>query len=57
MTSRPHHAGAPSEARGAAGPDGAGLQVPPVLEVRGLSKRFGNTRALDDVSLEIAAGE
>jgi ribose transport system ATP-binding protein len=57
LTSRPHHAGAPSEARGAAGPDGAGLQVPPVLEVRGLSKRFGNTRALDDVSLEIAAGE
>jgi ABC-2 type transport system ATP-binding protein len=29
----------------------------PVVEVRGLSKRYGRTLALDDVSLEIEAGE
>lgn len=29
----------------------------PRLEMRGISKRFGPTRALDDVSLEVRAGE
>ena len=29
----------------------------PLLETAGISKRFGSVRALDDVSLEVAAGE
>lgn len=29
----------------------------PVLEIRGVSKRFGSTQALDDVSLALQAGE
>jgi ABC-type uncharacterized transport system ATPase subunit len=35
----------------------AGVSVPPLLAVRDLSKRFGNTPALDGVSLEFRAGE
>ncbi|WP_205200584.1 ATP-binding cassette domain-containing protein, partial [Burkholderia sp. Cy-637] len=31
--------------------------VPPVLEARGLLKRFGATRALDGVDLVLGAGE
>lgn len=31
--------------------------VPPVLEARGLLKRFGATRALDGVNLVLGAGE
>ena len=30
---------------------------PPILEMRGVSKRFGSTQALDDVSLVLRAGE
>ena len=30
---------------------------PPILEIRGVSKRFGSTQALDDVSLVLHAGE
>ena len=30
---------------------------PAILSVRGLTKRFGETRAVDDVSLEIGEGE
>jgi rhamnose transport system ATP-binding protein len=30
---------------------------PPILEMRGVSKRFGSTQALDDVSLVLHAGE
>ncbi|MCE9605796.1 MAG: sugar ABC transporter ATP-binding protein [Planctomycetia bacterium] len=32
-------------------------EVPPLLRMQGISKRFGATRALSDVSLEVAAGE
>jgi ABC-type uncharacterized transport system ATPase subunit len=35
----------------------AGVSVPPFLAVCGVSKRFGNTKALDGVSLEFRAGE
>ena len=31
--------------------------VPPLLEMRGVSKTFPGVRALEDVSLEIRAGE
>jgi simple sugar transport system ATP-binding protein len=31
--------------------------APPVLEVRSISKHFGNVNALEDVSLEVRAGE
>ena len=30
---------------------------PPLLEMRGISKRFGPTQALHDVSLSVAGGE
>ena len=30
---------------------------PPILEIRGVSKRFGSTQALDDVSLTLRPGE
>lgn len=30
---------------------------PPMLSIRGLTKRFGGTKAVDDISLEIADGE
>src|SRR2546425_11345466 len=30
---------------------------PPVLEIRGVSKRFGSTQALEDVSLTLLPGE
>jgi sugar transport system ATP-binding protein len=35
----------------------ATVAAPPLLEVRGISKRFGAIQALRDVSLQIAAGE
>jgi ABC-type uncharacterized transport system ATPase subunit len=35
----------------------AGVSVPPLLAVRDVSKRFGNTHALDGVSLELHTGE
>jgi ribose transport system ATP-binding protein len=41
-------------------PDAGGTDatpVPPVLAVNGLSKRYGNLQALDDVSFELRAGE
>jgi len=41
---------APAGVLPAAGP-------PPLLSLRGMSKRFGSLQALDDVSLDIAAGE
>jgi rhamnose transport system ATP-binding protein len=34
-----------------------GIQQAPVLEMRHISKRFGSTQALDDVSLELYPGE
>jgi len=30
---------------------------PPILSIKGLTKRFGDTKAVDDVSLEIGDGE
>ena len=47
---RPHAAAATRPADAPADP-------PPILEVRGVSKRFGSTQALDDVSLVLHAGE
>ena len=41
----------------AGGPPAAHSRVPPVLEVRNLSKRFDMTQALKDVSLALHAGE
>jgi ribose transport system ATP-binding protein len=34
-----------------------GVDAPPLLEVRGISKQFGGTRALDNVSLHVGRGE
>ncbi|WP_066363821.1 dipeptide ABC transporter ATP-binding protein [Herbidospora mongoliensis] len=34
-----------------------GREVPPLLEVRGLTRSYGKTRVLDDVSLTIGRGE
>ena len=34
-----------------------GIEAPPLLEVRGASKQFGATRALDDVTLRVDRGE
>ena len=33
------------------------VDAPPVLEVRSISKYFGNVNALEDVSVEVRAGE
>jgi rhamnose transport system ATP-binding protein len=44
------------EARGG-GPPGAAAPSGLEVEVRGISKRYGGTRALDDVSLRVIAGE
>ena len=41
----------------ALGPDPAGVSVPPRVELRGISKRFGATAALSDVSMDLRAGE
>jgi len=41
----------------ALGPDPAGVSVPPRVELRGISKRFGATQALEDVSLDLLPGE
>ncbi len=35
----------------------AAATIPPVLEMRGIAKRFGATQALEDVSLTLRAGE
>ena len=47
--------GRPSAAAAAMPADAA--VPPPILEMRGVSKRFGSTQALDDVSLVLHAGE
>ncbi len=39
------------------GPDPATDSVPPRVELRGISKRFGATAALTDVSMDLRAGE
>ena len=39
------------------GPDPATVCVPPRVELRGVSKRFGATAALTDVSMDLRAGE
>jgi rhamnose transport system ATP-binding protein len=44
-------------ASGGGGGGAAGLATPPRAELRGISKRFAATQALDGVSLELAAGE
>ena len=41
----------------AAGSDPATPAVPPRVELRGISKRFGATQALTDVSMDLRAGE
>ena len=38
-------------------PEGASSSTDPVLEIRHVSKRFGSTQALEDVSLALQAGE
>jgi rhamnose transport system ATP-binding protein len=38
-------------------PDGGPSGAPPILEILGVSKRFGSTQALDDVSLTLHKGE
>src|SRR5687768_2474985 len=42
-----------SAAEGSATPEG----LPPILEMRGISKAFGSIQALDDVSLGLIPGE
>ena len=37
--------------------EGAALETPPIIELRGVAKYFGNTCALHDINLEIANGE
>ncbi len=39
------------------GPDPATVSVPPRIELRGISTRFGATAALTDVSMDLRAGE
>ncbi len=36
---------------------GEATERPPILEIRGVSKRFGSTQALEDVSLTLRTGE
>ena len=51
-------AAAPAGAtEGAGRADTAGADVPPVVEIRHLHKRYGNVVALDDISLTIGANE
>jgi rhamnose transport system ATP-binding protein len=38
-------------------PDGDATERPPILATRGVSKRFGSTQALQDVSLDLRTGE
>jgi putrescine transport system ATP-binding protein len=37
--------------------DGSGVMAPPLLSVAGVSKRFGSFVAIDDLSLDLRAGE
>ena len=53
---RPEATGSPTTAL-AAGPGSPGGDGGTVLEVRGLSRRFGDLRAVDDVSFSVEAGE
>src|SRR5918994_1026107 len=56
-------AGRPTDAGGTSSPAAeppaiaGGSGRPPLLEVRGVSKRFGSLQVLDDVSLTVDAGE
>ena len=47
----------PREAEAASGRSDAGAGTPPIIEGRGIVKRFGGTVAVDDVSLAVAPGE
>ena len=50
--------GLPAAAATTAGePPAAAPEPTPILEIRGVSKRFGSTQALDDVSLTLHKGE
>src|SRR5206468_4737044 len=40
-----------------AGHDHEGNRLPPILEVQGLTKRFGGISAVSDVAFELAPGE
>ena len=53
MAARPSGAGEPARAE----PDAAAPSASPVAETIGVSKRFGASQALDDVSLVIPAGD